>query len=210
MTYDLRKLAAWGIGLTWGAWMMEFVNVIQSWRLVGFLNRLAATNDFDMAQATRIDQMSALLAYSFVACLIAAYIVNGIWIYRAASTAQTLAPTDKRMKAGWAIGWYFIPIASLWLPYGGMRHTWNTSQGHGTDIEAQLPSWFPLWWGTWIVVNIIDQVSARAWNSLESGIESFAATLDTASLVIGVITTFLFVRILRQTTDGLHKQIEAI
>ena len=75
------------------------------------------------------------------------------WIHRAAWNARELGATWMKHTPGWAIGWYFIPIASLWKPYQAMKEIWHAShrpsrpmsddEGRGTMLA--------LWWGLWIV-----------------------------------------------------------
>jgi len=65
-----------------------------------------------------------------------------------ASSAMTVTP-------GWAVGWYFIPIANLWKPYGAMSEIRNAS-GPG-----KMTAILPFWWALWIGANVIGNISMR-------------------------------------------------
>src|SRR5437868_6687462 len=53
------------------------------------------------------------------------FIITGVlflrWIHRANRNARALGAQGMRFTPGWAVGWYFIPIASLWKPYQAMK-----------------------------------------------------------------------------------------
>ena len=75
------------------------------------------------------------------------------WIFRANKNATALSPQALENSPGWAVGWFFVPIAGLWKPYEVMReiykasrspHDWRTAKG------AAVIGW---WWGTNLLGN---------------------------------------------------------
>jgi hypothetical protein len=63
--------------------------------------------------------------------------------------------------AAWSVGWYFIPIASLWKPFQALREIWKASVDpvHWQSIPTNpLLGW---WWAGFLVSNILDQASFR-------------------------------------------------
>lgn len=93
------------------------------------------------------------------------FVVTGIlflkWIYRANYNARRLGASGMKFTPGWSIGWYFVPIVSLWKPYQAMKEIWKASKNpidwqnqHGNAI-------LPWWWFFWIVSNFVGCVSFR-------------------------------------------------
>jgi len=59
------------------------------------------------------------------------FIVSGFlilkWIYRANYNARQLGAEGMNFTPGWSVGWYFVPIATLWKPYQAMKEIWKAS-----------------------------------------------------------------------------------
>ncbi len=66
-----------------------------------------------------------------------------------------------RFTPGWAILWYFIPIANLWKPYQAMKEIWKASADPHDPGAAETSRLLPWWWFLWILSNIVGQVLVR-------------------------------------------------
>jgi hypothetical protein len=68
-----------------------------------------------------------------------------MWIHRANYNARRLGAAGMTYTPGWAVGCFFIPIASLWMPYEAMVEIWKASANpvHWQDQERGdiLPWW---------------------------------------------------------------------
>lgn len=82
------------------------------------------------------------------------------WIYRVNMNAGLLAPS-KQVSAGWSIGWYFVPIASLIMPFKAMRETWQISQSPRGWRAVATPGPLRLWWGLFVMVSITGNIGTR-------------------------------------------------
>ena len=93
----------------------------------------------------------ALAATALVGFVTAILVLN--WIHRAAYNARQLGATWMEFTPGWAVGWYFIPIASLWKPYQAMKEIWlaSHSPSRASKGDEDRPALLPLWWGLWLV-----------------------------------------------------------
>lgn len=90
--------------------------------------------------------LSALLSL----VMVLSFFVVARWLYVAAKINHLSGAKGLRFSPGWAVGWYFIPIANLFMPYLSMRETYKASFGK-EDWRAQRSSWYlPLWWATWL------------------------------------------------------------
>lgn len=85
------------------------------------------------------------------------------WTYFANQNARSLVASDMTFTPGWAIGWYFIPVASLWKPYQAIKETFKASNPEYRDdwSNASHPGILPIWWTLWIVGNIFGQIEHR-------------------------------------------------
>ncbi|MDE2763285.1 MAG: DUF4328 domain-containing protein [Gemmatimonadota bacterium] len=73
-----------------------------------------------------------------------------VWIHRANHNARALGATGLKMTPGWAVGWYFVPIAWFWKPYQAMKEIWQASidpKHWWRQGGSPLLVW---WWGLWL------------------------------------------------------------
>lgn len=82
-----------------------------------------------------------------------------MWIYRAAANIVAAGTVGFDYTPGWAVGWFFIPIANLFKPYAAMRQIWNASHGGQGDQLERAEGLLAIWWGTWVLANIASNIS---------------------------------------------------
>lgn len=84
-----------------------------------------------------------------------------MWIYRAAANVVEAGVPGFDYTPGWAVGWFFIPIANLFKPFAAMRQIWNASHGEQGDRLDHAHGPLALWWGCWLLSNIASNISFR-------------------------------------------------
>lgn len=88
-----------------------------------------------------------------------------IWLHRCYSNLPAFGNPKQSFSysPGWTIGAWFIPVANLVLPYKLVKETWEKSTPfHQTLVQAdQATHWFPLWWGFWLISNIVGNIYGR-------------------------------------------------
>ena len=100
-----------------------------------------------------------------------------MWIYRANYNARGLGACGLRFSPAGSIGWYFVPILTLWRPYQAMKEIWQASLDPQNWLGRPVPWRLPIWWALWLVSMLLAQLELRLWWSLDenSGIEDFIA-----------------------------------
>lgn len=72
------------------------------------------------------------------------YLVTAVlflrWTYLANWNARILGAPDLKPSPGWAVGWYFVPIANLWKPFQALRQTFKASHPDYTENWQEAPS----------------------------------------------------------------------
>jgi hypothetical protein len=90
--------------------------------------------------------MVALWSGIAVLSLIPTAILLMIWVYRAMVVAHQVTPTLK-ITPGWAVGWFFVPVAWLWMPYEVVN---EIAEGSGATRIAGTSALIGWWWAAWI------------------------------------------------------------
>ena len=96
---------------------------------------------------------------------IATIVVFLMWLYRSYENLPSFGvrKTTLKYSSGWAVGSFFVPFVSLVVPYRAMKELWARSvPGSGEMFsEPSPPAFFPVWWATWLVSNIANQIYLR-------------------------------------------------
>jgi hypothetical protein len=142
---------------------LAIVNVWSDWMEMDLLQR--AIDGFGIAQreAEISDERQSLLGGIKLLILIATAIAFLRWTYVANANARALGAGDMEYTPGWAVGWYFIPFATLWKPYQAMKEMYRASHPDFRDTwrEAPSPAFLPVWWGLWLASNLLGRAALR-------------------------------------------------
>jgi hypothetical protein len=106
-----------------------------------------------------------LFGLTYMGVWIACVICYCMWVHRAHKNLPALGATGLAYTPGWAVGWYFVPFAQLFKPFGAMKELWKASGsatvsgGPEAWKAAPTPGHLPLWFGTWIGANLLARTS---------------------------------------------------
>lgn len=141
--------------------------------------------------------MSLAMTIAEIATLITA-IVLMIWVYRAMTTARVLMPT-LTITPGWAVGWFFVPIASLWKPHVVMTEIMEGSGDKAVAYDQSGRRLVDLWWAAWIgrmICNVVLTYVGRG----ETGLQVSQVWCVIVGAVAGVVAALLLEAIIRRVT----------
>ncbi|MFN4024298.1 MAG: DUF4328 domain-containing protein [Hyphomonas sp.] len=132
--------------------------------------------------------------------LFASVVLVAMWTFRAMKNLHIVGAPGVSMTPGWAVGWYFIPIANLWKPFEGMLQIWRESHrlaGRPEKVAAYV-GW---WWACWIGGGILSQISLRLTGFIEP-LPTYEAGLAVAVIagLVSVAGGYLLLRTTSQVT----------
>jgi hypothetical protein len=144
--------------------------------------------------------------YLAVAALlyVATVIAHCIWTFRAAHNTRVLGATGHEHSVGWSVGWFFIPIANLIMPYKVAReiHKSSTPKQAGDRWKGLAnPSFIGWWWGAYILTGMLTRAARRLVVSDDPGTAFFGECLDMASSVTLVCAAVLAVRYITEVCE---------
>lgn len=105
-----------------------------------------------------------LYALTSLALFLATVILHFIWTYRAAANTRVFGATGHDYSPGWAVGWFFVPVANLFVPYkvaseivkastpGGRAKLWQS---------FEVPAFVGWWWGAYVGASILSKLGNR-------------------------------------------------
>ena len=162
----------------WVIWLLKlqilvavislFSNYLEYNLLTEFQNELFASQDEFMQKADESDTRQAFIALSYLVVFVVSGILILKWLYRANYNVKQLGAKDMEFTPGWSIGYYFIPIVNLWKPFQAMKELWKTSVNPTNWQSLKSPSTIALWWGLWIVSNLLGRIIFNLSRNAES------------------------------------------
>jgi hypothetical protein len=122
---------------------------ISSIMQIAMLNR-----GFTTEEAEASDLREGIIRILQTGLFVATAIPFGMWIVRAHRNVRALSAVGLEISPGWALGYYFIPIANLWKPYQAMRDLWKASTNPPGWPAVRTGSVLVIWWIVWLLANL--------------------------------------------------------
>jgi len=145
----------------------------------------------------RVGPADAVIGIGQIIVFIACAFVTLRWLYLANANARALGATDLMGSPGLAIGWFFVPLANLFMPYMTVRDMWKASANPRDWQGASASGAILLWWLLWLASNIAGTVSFRLWLEKDPGRtgEVFSLISNLGSIPAALIFAWIIGRI---------------
>jgi len=120
------------------------------------------------------------------------FFVGGIivfkWIKLANKNVRALGAKNLEFSPGWAVGWFFVPIANLFKPYKVMNEIWSATHSPENWKKNENHRAVQKWWGLWIGSSGLIQLS----NNLEKKADSVDKIIQLSYINIGGEILWIF------------------
>lgn len=189
------------------------LDVVRVWAISTEASILRAVRDgapFSLSDARASDERISALTGWYVVLLIGSAIAWCVWQHRAHTNLRAFARSGLRFTPGWAVGWWFVPIASLWKPFEAVRELWKASDPGSDPLSwRSVRTWPALgwWWLCWLGSGVISVVgSAQRGTELDATIRGDMIVMVALALqVVAAVLAIVIVRqvVARQTALGL-------
>ncbi len=137
---------------------------------------------FTKAEVSASDARERLTSLTQLALFLITAIFFCRWTYVVARNARALGAQKLDITPGWAVGYYFIPVVTLWKPYQAIREVWKASRNPAQWQREKNSEVVRLWWALWISSCLVGQVALRAtFNAKKVGDYIQAATYNIIS-----------------------------
>ena len=84
-----------------------------------------------------------------------------MWIHRSNNNARALSQDRMTYTPGWAVGWFFVPIAFLWKPYQVVKEIWQVSSNELNHSDSKGYSIVGIWWALWLFSRVFGKVAGK-------------------------------------------------
>ena len=147
-----------------------------------------------------------LIALVLLPAYIFTIVVFLMWLFRVYKNLEPLGAGSVEMTPGWAVGWWFIPLANLIKPFQAVRDAWlesdpdvDESMAMFSKVKGGAPLYMAFWWGLWIFSNIFSNIT----NGLVStaGDTAFDGYIFIIEGLLWTITSLLAIFVVRDITE---------
>jgi hypothetical protein len=140
------------------------------------------------------------------AVMLAAEIVWLFWQHHATENIWARGYGDLQIRPGWAVGWWFIPIANLFMPCVAMLELDRRSTPDGTARRASPV--IGIWWAAWLACSLAPLVGyvavvAGPLRDLIAGIDAGTTVLDFTPVAHAVAPWVLVTGVAQAVAAGL-------
>jgi len=178
--------------------------------LLGQIGELVGVINLDVLELSPLAWIYAIASLASIAAFIVSAIAISMWIYRAHSSLREAGREDLQFSPGWAVGWYFIPLANLVMPFKAMRELWNESHLSADSYGGEAPGNLGVWWGTWIIGGILGNASLRLSLMGDGSNVQIAMILAALSSVLSIAAGYLIYQIIQSVTEAQEFNLGAV
>lgn len=158
---DTEKLTRW---VGYFLYIQVFVAVVSLASLqmeYQFVNNvidgLFLSQDQLLVDATVNDQRQRVIAILKLAVWIISSALILRWIYQSSYNAHQFENQIMVYSKGWAVAWFFIPVAALWKPYQAIKEIWLVSHYPNDISVSSVSKLLPVWWLLFLFSNFYDR-----------------------------------------------------
>jgi len=161
---DASTITTVMIFLLIGNILVDFLGVFaSSWEAVVLQNIRADAYETEEVMQDAANFSDVLVSMVGILQLLATLVVGIVflcWTYRVCKNAHSLNMAPQATTPGWAVGWYFVPIANLWKPYTALREAFLASCHPDLQREGGA-SLITFWWWIHILGVVLGNISFR-------------------------------------------------
>jgi len=136
-----------------GVWTLAFV--VSTLAEVRLFERVRDGKTVSLAEATAADDRRLFMTVVFVILVVLTAVAWLMWQHRSQSNVRALG-VPVGFSPGWAVGWWFIPIANLWQPFRAVRELWRASDAAAHTVDdGRSTSLLGWWWAVYLVAGFL-------------------------------------------------------
>jgi hypothetical protein len=180
--------------------VISLVADFQQWSLTKRIAAREATLD----EVQMNDTIQLVVTFAGLAALVVAGVFFLRWFHRAYANLTPLGARGLPHGAGWAVGYWFVPLINLFRPAAVASAIWNASvpsEDSKTWKDRKQPGLVVAWWLTWVLSGIGTWAGIRLWDSAAdpTGLRHAAVVFLLAD-VLFITAGVLAIAFIRKTT----------
>lgn len=191
--------------------------IISDVAMINFIQSAIAgsfQSDFELEQqAAFVDNLALFSSVGFLFAFAWSAIIISRWIFRAMKNLRE-AGHETTVSPGWAVGWHFIPVALLWMPFRGTAQIWRGSLSGDPLGDTKLPASMRIWWTMWLLGNFTSFFAVRiqdmGYSTDDFSQVSVGLGIGILSTIAHIVSALLLLNIMKSVSASQHNQPENV
>jgi Domain of unknown function (DUF4328) len=216
--HDARRLSQW---LSWLLMATILVYSLSWLNAMLHLHVFGTIRDGNVPSSTMISIATKAIALQGAFGTVSALVLIStmalwlVWVHRMSSNIHALGSHGVRFTPGWAVGWHFVPIANLWMPYQAVSEIWRASKnplGWRSERTTPLLRW---WWFGWLIYLTVGSVRVRV-PAVEEAFDRLLMVKGSGAVfgILGALSALFALLVVRQIsafqTQAAHRSLSAV
>lgn len=161
----LDRRASWALALFGLSVLLDVVMLAADVSQLRLISRGLSGEGFTEAEAAANDGRMSLISTANLVVYAGCVLTFLVWFRRAYANLLGLGAEKLEHSPGWAIGFFFVPLANLVYPYRIAKEIWHGSQSSSDAGEPLLggvergQSLVTSWWLSWLLAGFIGNVA---------------------------------------------------
>ena len=152
-----------------------------------------------------VEIVDGIIGLGFIFLYLISIVVFLTWIHRTNKNLRALSGEEMEYTPGWAVGWYFVPIANIFKPFKVMQEIWTIAHRRQEESDAIVN----IWWTFWILGNVLSRISTKmAFNAEDIPAYMNAILADVACDVASAALDVVFIMMLLQIARAYAKNYD--
>ncbi len=132
------------------------------------ISSAVSNGDYSNDAGGAVSAIKWLLTFGQSMLFIATAVVFLMWVHRANRVLHDKGIQKLEHTPGWAVGWFFVPIANLFKPYLLIKEIFQRSDPDRVELSTlDEPSsegvgWITAWWIGWLLSGAVDTLASVA------------------------------------------------
>jgi len=157
-----------------------------------------------LESADQILKIFSITKWVQIAIIVPLVIFFCMWVNRCCKNGWLIDAPRMKTTPGLAVGYYFIPVLSLWKPFTTMKEIRNASYGRNDVLNTTLR----LWWFFWLaLLSITIIITLIHENAFSPETLSVAEKLHTVASPIRIILAYLAISLVIGITRAQNQRI---
>ncbi len=127
--------------------IISIISDIKEYKLLSDIqNGIYTSKAIVMEKAQSNDKRQQEIAIVNLGISVLSLIFLFIWIHRVNHNGHLFDDSVMKISPGWSVGYFFIPILSLWKPYEILKEIWMVSINPNELKKIPKHTFISLWW----------------------------------------------------------------
>jgi hypothetical protein len=186
------------------------------WFQIDLLSRMK-TDKYTAQEATQNDTRLRSANAIVLLANVGSWIAFLMWFHRAHRNLRALGATELRFTPGWAVGWWFMPVYSIYRPYQVMKEIWQGSNPATRPGIEESPWPTPStamvgwWWGLFLFMCAAQWFSDQVVKQAHSIEDTMAASwVKIGFCAITAVAALLAILVVRRVTANQEERYELL